>query len=211
MKATATVQVQSPTSGNQFSLQIALKLPDSAYIKIEGILGIDGLKASLNRETYVVYNIMNKTVSLGSTSPRAIRKTFDMDVSFDDMMGLLLGLPKIQKNDLDSLTEFSAEESYYVMTIHRHDHKQKIWFDPFADYAISKVVDYDLSGEISMEREFTRFYKEGDAWFPRYVRLTRPQKQDLLSLYFEERQLDKTFPSSLFIIRYPKDAEILKN
>ena len=112
VKAATTLNLESPKSANQFSAQLAIKFPDSVYIKIEGILGIAGLKASLNKETFVVYNIMDKYVVRGQTSANAIRKTFDYDISFEEMVELLAGLVKIREDELTELSDFSADGTY---------------------------------------------------------------------------------------------------
>ena len=210
IKSVTTLNMESPKSVGQYSAQIAIRTPDSVYIKIEGILGIDGLKASLNKESFVVYNIINKYVVMGRTSSEAIRKTFDYDVSFDEMMELLTGLPRLRETDLASMTRFAAEESYYTMSFTTERGVRKIWIDPFANYAVSRIVDSDSAGEIMVEREFSRFQAVGDVFFPRYVRIVRPKEKDLLSLYFEARSINKPFSSNLFLIRYPRDIEIIQ-
>lgn len=208
MKAVSTLTLESPKSSNQFSAQIAIRYPDSVYIKIEGILGVDGLKASLNKDTYVLYNIVNKYVIKGKTSTDAIRKTFDYDVSFEEMVELLMGLVPLKETELEQLTQFDVDSSYYVMNFNNGTGSKKIWIDPYADFAVSRINYYDASGELMLEKEFTRFEKINGFYFPRYVRVIRPKEKDLLSLYFDLRTINKSFSSSLFEIRYPKNIDL---
>lgn len=210
IKSVATMNVESPKSGGQFTAQIAMRLPDSVYIKIEGMLGIDGVKASLNRESFIVYNIINKQVIIGKTSTSAIRRTFDYNVSYDELIELLVGLPRVPESDLARLREFTVDESYFVMQFVTGEGHRKIWFDPYAEYAVSRIVDYDSTGEISVEREFSRFQKIDGRYFPKYVRLVRPREQDLLSLFFEMRTVNESFNSSIFKIKYPRDIDVVE-
>lgn len=210
IRSIATINLESPRSANQFGSQIAIRCPDSVYIKIEGILGIDGVKASLNRETFLVYNIINKYVVTGKTSADAIRKTFDYDVSFEEMMDLLTGLPKLHESDIPGMSDLAADGSYYIMTLSTPAGKQKIQIDPFANFAISKIEYFDLDGQVVMEKEFSRFEEINGVFFPRYVRVLRPREKDLLSLFFEARTINKPFSSALFTIRYPRDIDIIK-
>jgi hypothetical protein len=210
MKAVTTLNIESPKSANQFTAQIAVKFPDSVYIKIEGVLGIDGLKASLNRQTFVVYNIINRYVVQGVTSSSAIRKTFDYDISFDEMVELLIGLPRLKEGDLANLIEFTADESYYLMTFKNGDETKKIWIDPFAQYAVSRIRHFDRNGVLLLEKEFSRFeYIDGN-FMPRYVRIVKPNEKDLLSIFFDARTLNKSFNSSIFRIKYPDDVKIME-
>lgn len=210
MRGVATLTLESPKSSNQFSAQIAVKYPDSVYVKIEGILGVDGLKASLNRETFVVYNIINRYVVRGRTSSAAIRNTFDYDVSFDEMMELLTGTVFLDARKLGNGTVLSTDSTYYVLSLDRDGGSQKIWVDPYADYAVSKIHDYDQSGRLVLEREFTRFEKIDGHIVPRYVRVVRPMEKDFLSLYFDARELNRNIKSSLFRISYPKNIDIIE-
>lgn len=207
IKALTTLNLESPKSANQFTAQMAIKLPDSVYVKIEGVLGIDGLKASFNRETFVVYNIVNKYVVYGATGAEAIRKTFDYDLTFDEMVEVLIGWPVLRRSDLDRLLDFSAEETYFVLHVREDYGTRRMWVDPFAGYAVSKIVRYDSTGQVVMEKDFTRFEKIGDVYLPRYVRILRPREKDLLSIYFDTRTLNRSFSSRLFTIDYPKDLQ----
>lgn len=210
MKAVTTLNLESPKSANQFSAQLAIKFPDSVYIKIEGVLGIDGLKASLNRQTFVVYNIINRYVIQGTTSASAIRKTFDYDISFDEMIELLVGLPQLKESELENLIEFTADESYYVMTFRSGSGTKKIWIDPFAQYAISRIRHFDENGGLILEKEFSRFELLDGNFMPRYVRIVKPKEKDLLSIFFNARTLNKSFNSSIFSVKYPDDVKIIE-
>lgn len=210
MKAVTTLNLESPKSANQFSAQVAVKFPDSVYIKIEGMLGIDGLKASLNRQTFVVYNIINRYVIQGTTSSSAIRKTFDYDIGFDEMVELLVGLPRLKEADLINLVEFSAEESYYVMTFRTADETKKVWVDPYAQCAVRRIRHFDNTGILFLEKEFSRFENIDGNFMPRYVRIVKPNEKDLLSIFFDVRTLNKSFNSSLFTIKYPDNIRIIE-
>lgn len=208
MRGVATLTLESPKSSNQFSAQIAVKYPDSVYVKIEGILGVDGLKASLNRETFVVYNIINRYVVRGRTSSAAIRNTFDYDVSFDEMMELLTGTVFLDARKMGNGAILSTDSSYYVLTL--DGGSRKIWIDPYADYAVAKIHDYNTDRQLVLEREFTRFEKIDGHTVPRYVRVVRPMEKDFLSLYFDAREMNRNIKSSLFRISYPKNIEIIE-
>ncbi len=209
LKAIATLNLESAKSANQLSAQIAIKMPDSVYIKIEGLLGIDGIKASLNAKTFVVYNIMNKYVVAGRTSADAIRKTFDYDVSFEEMVELLLGWPVLKRDDLDRLVDFGADGSYFVLTFREDYGSRIVWIDPYAGYAVSKIHQMDRSGDLTVEKEFTRFEIVDGRFLPRYVRIFRPKEQDLLSIYFDTRSINKSFSSKLFTIEYPNSVSVI--
>ncbi len=210
IKATTTLNLESSKSANQFSAQLAIKFPDSVYIRIEGILGIAGLKASLNKETFVVYNIIDRYVVRGQTNSEAIRKTFDYDISFEEMIELLSGLVKIRETELAELTDFSTDQSYYLMTFKNHDGTKKVWIDPYAHCAVSKIHYYDTNDQLTLEKEFTRFENFDGVYLPRYVRVLRSKERDLLTFYFNSRAINKGFNSKLFTIKYPDDIKVIQ-
>ena len=210
VKSVATLTLESPKSSNQFSAQIAVKLPDSVFIKIEGFLGVDGLKASLNRETFIVYNIINKYVIRGKTSADAIRKTFDYDVSFEGMTELLTGLFRLKEEDFPNLSGYSTDGDYYLLEFGDASGSKKIWVDPNAGFAVTRVNYYDASHKLILEKEFSRFEKIDDNFIPRYVRILRPAEKDLLSFYFDSRSINRPFKSNIFILNYPKDIKIIE-
>lgn len=208
LKALTTLNLESTRSANQFSAQVAIRMPDSVYIKIEGVLGIDGVKASLNSTTFIVYNILNKQVITGRTSAEAIRKTLDYDVSFDEMVELLLGWPTLRRDELDRLTDFVAESSQYVLTFRDEQGTRKVWVDPYSAYAVTRIDQVDERGELVVQKEFTRFEEIDGVMLPRYVRIFRPAEKDLLSIYFDSRSLNKNLGRRIFTIEYPAGVDV---
>jgi hypothetical protein len=209
LKAVTTLNLESPRSSNQVTANVAIKYPDSVYIKLEGILGIDGLVASINRDSFVVYNIINKYVIKGKTDSSGIRKAFDYEVSFNELIEVLTGLVFIPEKDTGNVIRFEADSCCYVLTLKEPVGYRKVWIDPGNQYAIVKIEHYNFDHQIIMQKEFSRFEKIQNIYLPRYVRIYRPAEKDLLSIYFNERIINKKFDSRLFIIRYPKHIEVI--
>jgi outer membrane lipoprotein-sorting protein len=209
LKALTTLNLESPKSGSQVKGQIAIKYPDSIYIKIEGFLGIDGLVASINKNTFVVYNILNKYVVTGSTTPGAIQKAFDYKVTFDELRDVMTGLVFLSDRDREQIVSYDADSCYYVLKIKEDSGYKKVWIDPWTQFAVTKIEHYNADDEVMMLKEFSRFEQYGSMMLPKYVRVLRPKEKDLLSVYFEERIINKKFPSKLFHIHYPKNIEVI--
>jgi hypothetical protein len=209
LKALTTLNLESPKSGNQVKGQIAVRYPDSIYIKIEGFLGIDGLVASINKNTFVVYNILNKYVVKGSTTPGAIQKAFDYKVTFDELRDVMTGLVFLTDQDKERTISYEADSCYYVLKIKEDSGYKKVWIDPWTQFAVAKIEHYNTNDEVVMLKEFSRFEKYGSMMLPKYVRVLRPKEKDLLSVYFEERIINKKFASKIFLIHYPKNVEVI--
>lgn len=209
MKAIATLNLESPKSGNQVKGQIAIKYPDSIYIKIEGFLGIDGLVASINKSTFVVYNIINKYVVTGSTTPLGIQKAFDYRVTFDELRDVMTGLVFLTDEDQKNVISYDADSCDYLLKIKEGEGYKKVWIDPAAQFAVTKIEHCDSAGTVTLLKEFKRLEKQGSMILPKYVRVLRPKEKDLLSVYFEERQINKSFSGRLFHIHYPKNVDVI--
>lgn len=211
MKAITTLNLESPRSSSQVTGHIALKYPDSVYVKLEGIFGIDGLLASINRDSFVVYNIINKYVIMGRTDSSGIRKAFDYEVTFDELIEALTGLVFISESDTQNVIGYDADSCYYRVTFKEPHGYRKVWMDPALQYAVVKIEHYSRADEIVLKKEFSRFEKIQNFYVPRYVRILRPAEKDLLSIYFNERIFNKKFSSRLFHIHYPKHIEVIQN
>lgn len=209
MKAVAMLNFESPKSGNQVKGQIALKYPDSIYIKIEGFLGIDGLTASINKNTFVVYNIISKYVIKGSTTPNGIQKAFDYRVTFDELRDVMTGLVFLSEEDQKNVLSYEADSCEYRLKIKENNGYKNVWIDPASQFAVTKIEHCDSSGSVTLLKEFQRFEKQNSVLFPKYVRVLRPKEKDLLSVYFEDRVINKSFSSRIFTIHYPKNVEVI--
>ncbi len=209
LKAITTLNLESPKSANQVKGQIAMRYPDSIYIKIEGFLGIDGLIASINKNTFVVYNIINKYVVKGPTTPGAIQKAFDYRVTYNELRDVLTGLVFLTADDEKNVLSYETDSCLYVLKISEEGGYKKVWIDPFLQYAVVRIEHYGGEGDVEILKEFSRFEKYGSMMIPKYVRVLRPKEKDLLSVFFEDRIMNKKFPSKLFHVRYPKNINVI--
>ena len=206
LKAVATLNVESAKSAGQFSMQLAIKAPDSVFIKVEGLLGIDGLKASINSKTFEVYNVIQRYVVQGATNSAAIQKTLEYEITFDELLETLTGLPMAPAT---GISDVRADDSYYLLIYSTPDKETSIWLDPYAGFAVSRITE-SRHGKTILEKEYSRFERINGRFLPRYVRIYRPLKKDLLSLFFQTRELDKNIKSGLFVLKYPDDIKIVK-
>lgn len=209
LRASVTLNLESPQSAMQVKSHFAVRYPDSIFVKMEGFLGIDALVASINRQTFMVYNIVNQQVVKGPTTAEGIKKVFDYQVNFEELLDVLTGLVFLNENDLSQAMDSATDKGYYRLSIKEGEGIKKIWLDPLADFAVTRIEHYQANGELVLIKEFSRFHRQQGMFHPKYVRIFRPKENDLLSLYFEERILNKPFSSQLFVIHYPKQAEII--
>ena len=80
VQAIGRFTLESPKTANRASVQLAVAGKDSVYIKLEGFLGIDGLKAVFNRKNFLVYNIIKKLSDQGVTIHEILK-----DICFDGL------------------------------------------------------------------------------------------------------------------------------
>lgn len=207
LKGISSLTIESPNFANKVSARIVFKRPDSLYIKIEGLLGVDAAKISFNANDFVLYNILENQVVTGKTNSSSIRKMVDLDFEFEEIVSVFTGLVRLRQSHLDSLIEFTIDDTYYLMVSRHGDLTVRHWIDPYSGYAISRVVIEKPDGEVEFEKDFSRFEKQSGVWIPKYVRFLNPGRKEQVSLLYRGIKINDKIEEKTFQFKVPDKAK----
>lgn len=201
----ARLIVESPRQSFSGRALVNVKVPDSLYIKIEAILGLDVGQIFANDKTFLIYSPMEKLAYDGaSTDTLNLNMFLGFDLTFPQTMHLVSGavlLPELENavmRQQEGRLKISGEQAGQ-------------FYEYFVDVKygmISKIVVRDEQGRVQLVEEFKRFIRVGAARAPKMIRYTRPQEKESLTLFYNQLDVNKSIAEKEFYIKLP--PEVLK-
>ncbi|MCR4440246.1 MAG: DUF4292 domain-containing protein [bacterium] len=186
LKGRARISFESPVAGYSGYTQVAVRMPDSALIKVEAIFGLDVASLFVDGRSFMAYVPSERRVYRGSIERLRYLDPLVMAVDGRLLVSALSGLVSLPREGagvkgVDShglLVERRAEEGLF-----------RYWVD--RQRAVVSQMEYEDSQLGLLYRlSFSRFAKTSGMLLPRMVTLERPQQGERLTLFYLERTVN---------------------
>jgi outer membrane biogenesis lipoprotein LolB len=203
LRGTGRIIVESPQQSFSGHARINIKVPDSAYIKIEAILGLDVGTIFADENSFLIYSPMQKIAYQGSSADTLNLKMFlGFDLTFPQLMHTISGVPllpalenPLMQKEGDQLKITGSENgNYYTCYL---DLRYGL---------ISKIIVRDELGQIQLVQEFKRFVKVGATRAPKMIRYIRPIEKESLTIFYDKLDVNKSMSVKDFFIKLPHDV-----
>ncbi|NIA30969.1 MAG: DUF4292 domain-containing protein [Actinobacteria bacterium] len=193
--------VETPQMAYNASSTVVFKSPDSLFVKIEAIFGLDVGTLFADRDTYRLYIPSHNTCYTGSTDSMALSQFIAFDLSLDKLIHTLSGLETAQglskgilKKDKKGLILWGNDGTY----IHKY------WIDPKKG-VVTRGEIRNKSNQTVLLEEFDRFIRmDGGVIVPRTIRLQRPLEKQSLTLFYENLVVNKKVSEKDFKFKVPQ-------
>lgn len=199
----ARLVIESPRQSFSGRALVNVKVPDSVFIKIEAILGLDVGQIFADDKAFLIYSPMEKLAYDGASSDTLNLKMFlGLDLTFPQLMHLISGAALLP--ELDNAVMQHQQDQLKIS-----GELDGQFYDYFVDVKygmISKIVLRDAAGQIQLVQEFKRFIKVGSARAPKMIRYTRPQDKESLTLFYDQLTVNKSIAAKEFYIKLPADV-----
>ena len=198
----AKLTIKSPMQGFSADTHVMMIKPDSIYFKIEAAFGIDVGVFFADRSRYLLYTPMQNLSYSGSVDSLQKSPFIDLDITYDQLLRSVSGSEhlinlddrQIIKND-DNITLTGTENGLtYQYTFH-----------PRYGY-ITRLEITGPDGELVARHEYGRFTKINGVRVPLSIRIIRPERQEMLSLFYSRLRINKKINKDRFDINLPKNV-----
>ncbi len=194
--------MESPRQSFSGRAVVNVKVPDSVYIKIEAILGLDVGVIFADKKSFLVFSPMEKLAYAGASEDTLNLKMYlGFDLTFPMLMHLISGVALLP--DLDDAVMHNDGEQLEIT-----GRKNGLSFEYSIDTKfgmVSKVIVRDDQGQVHLIEEYKRFVRVGSVRAPKMMRYIRPARKESLTLFYEQLDVNKPIPPKDFYIKLPKD------
>ena len=195
--------VESPRQSFSGQAVVRVNKPDSVYVRVEAILGLDAGVIFADRDNFLIFSPMENLAYTGSSEDTLHLKMFlGFDLTFDQMLHSMSGFALIDSlrnatlssNGNDLILKGQQNGLFYEYTVDTH----------FG--AVSRVVVRDANLTILRVEEYKRFVTIDKVRVPQLVRLIRPNEKESLTIFYETLRLNSRIPPKEFYINMPPDV-----
>ncbi|MDZ7271099.1 MAG: DUF4292 domain-containing protein [candidate division KSB1 bacterium] len=186
LRGVARISFESPSAGFAANSQIAVRLPDSASIKLEALFGLDVASLVIFGQSFAVYVPSEKRVYKGSLDHLRYLEPFGLSLEGQVLLRALTGLvplpaatTHLKGADHDGLLlEAEQEEGVY-----------RYWVEPH-HRLVCRVEFVDAELGLLYRLSFSRFARTSGIVLPQMVTLERPQSGERVTLFYVQRALN---------------------
>lgn len=205
LRGNARIQVQMEDMAYEASSEIKIRMPDSLYLKIEVIFGIDVGLFFGNRKQFAIYSPQNNIFYTGSMDSLDLAKFFQIDLTYNDLLEAFTGTPYITPGKIKPITVDNGRFKLNILTkkgLHRY------WVHP-EKLVITKYQFYDRKGKLQIEKHFKRFKKYGDVYLPKSIQIHKPVQKQYFSLFYTYQKTNKKLSPNEFKIEVPENCKCI--
>lgn len=195
--------VESPRQAFSGQAVMRVNKPDSVYVRIEAILGLDVGVVFADRDNFLIFSPMENLAYAGSSEDTLRLKMFlGFDLTFDQMLHSLSGFALI-----DSLQNATIQASGNDLLIRGQQDDLYMEYTVDTQYgAVSQRIVRDAEGQILRVEEYKRFVTIDKVRVPQLIRFIRPNEKESLTLFYDTLQLNTNIPPKEFYINLPDDV-----
>lgn len=199
----AQVVVESPHQSFSGEAVVKMLKPDSLYVRIEALLGMDVGVLAADRRRFVIFAPTEKTAYFGgSTDTLRLAALLGFDMAFDQLMRVVSGTASIER--LHQAAVRTDDDNLMVTGRARQMHYEYTVNSQFG--AVTRLVLRDPNGAIVRVEEYKQFMRRGNVRLPRYIRLMRPAQKESLTLYYQQIAVNVPLQPSDFSVKLPTDV-----
>ncbi len=194
--------IESPRQSFSGRAVVNVKVPDSVYIRIEAVLGLDVGVIFADKESFLVFSPMEKLAYAGAGKDTLNLKMYlGFDLTFPMLLHIISGVALLPNLD-DAVMHNDGEQLKITGS------KNGLFFEYFIDTEfgmVSQVIVRDARGQVHLVEEYKRFVKVGSVRAPKMMRYTRPVQKESLTLFYEQLDVNKSISPKDFYIKLPQD------
>ncbi|MBN1465418.1 DUF4292 domain-containing protein [candidate division KSB1 bacterium] len=194
--------VQSPQQSFSGNAVVNIKNPDSIYVRIEAVLGLDVGVLFANTERYLIYSPMENLAYVGDASDTLRLKSFlGFDLTFQQMIHCLSGLATL--SEMSAAKIKMKEDGLHIIGL-----ADAIFYDYTIDTnagLIARLEMKDLDGHVLRIEEYKRFTTIKGVRIPQMMRFTRPRQMESLTIFYDLLHVNQPVAAGNFHIKLPAD------
>ena len=193
----------SPNGGFRGTVRIAAKLPDSLWMRIEGPLGVDVLRASFENGNVLLYYPRDQMAYTGTLEVMQSYGFIPVDLGGADLLYGMIGL--FVSRNVESTRIIHSDSRHFLMTSAVGDSISVSMQGPVVSFWNKR----DKAGDLLWEWGGEDYRKRGKVRLPHVVRMTQFQPRQRVTFFYERIQTNRRLNLSWFDPTLPEGVETI--
>ena len=195
------ISIETPEFSGTFFADILYNNNDSLLINVSGPFGIAVGKMFLGIDRFIFLNQFSNQFYSGETKNFKNKNFLQFPLKIHEISNFFTGKEII--NNMKILDYDIDGDLYFIHGING-TLNYNIWIDNVTGRI--KRIEYLNEEKIILVKEYDKFFKLNNTYFPKHIKLSRPEEQQVVSVYYNKLILNQKIPPSEFIIKIPDSA-----
>lgn len=195
------ISIETTEYSGSFFADILYNNNDSLLIDISGPFGIGVGKMFLGKERFIFLNQFSNQFYSGETENFKNRNFLQFPLKIHEISNFFIGKELI--NNMKIINYDVHDDMYYIKG-KNSEFNYNIWIDNFTGRI--KKIEYINQDKIVLIKEYDKFFKYDDTYFPKHIKLSRPEEKQFVSVYYNKIVLNKEILPSEFMIKISDSA-----
>lgn len=188
LTGSGVLSFDSPELSGSASFESTMKKPDSLLVTLEGPFGIDVGTFFLCRDTYIMYNSMENTVTTGTPGGSYIRSMIPFDLTYEQILDAFAGVFNLPVAEKDLQSYLIDEDQFYLSYVCGSD-TCKYWVDP-RYLLVSRYEKINRNNEVVLEAKASAFTDQNGVVAARRMSFRFPKDERELSVAYSSLELN---------------------
>jgi hypothetical protein len=202
LKSKAMITLESPNFANNFTVDVIFTAPDTLFMQAEGPLGIDLGKFFIGNDRFIIYNQFNNQFLAGSLDEEYYNTFLETNLTLRQLKEAFIGNTILP----ESIKLIDKNQGIFIALIDSDKWQYKI--DP--TNCLLKKWEIFQNGQLSLKQEFDNYVSIAGLVLPRKIRITLPQKQEMIAIYHKNIEINQKIDKNSYHIEIgPKTKQLI--
>jgi hypothetical protein len=188
------------------AIRISVKTPDSLWMKVEGPLGVDIAVGIINQGRAMMYSPWENVVYQGSVYRIDLFQSLSFPTGPAGLVYGMMGLPILEESILDSISSYSFNDEYYILSVNQTD---SIWIRPRGP-VIARWKKMDENGNEVWRWEAKSFFRKKGTCMPAIVQMTALEPLQRISFFYESIKTNRDLKEKWNHVPIPEGVETIE-
>ncbi len=192
MLSEALISLESPSMAVNFTVNMLYAPPDTLFIQAEGPFGIDVGKFFIGRQRFIIYNQFNNTFITGSLDDKFTSTFLETHLTLREIKNAFTGYAP-----LPSGLQL-VDEQHGIFSALVDGKKYRYQVNPTSGYLENLEIISD--NQVIFREEFKNYTSIEKIIIPRLIRLTLPQKKEMVAIYHKNIKINSKIDPNYYTI-----------
>jgi hypothetical protein len=201
ISAQSRISIDTEEYSGNFFADLLYNENDSLLISVTGPFGIDVGKMFLGKNRFIFFNQFSDQFYSGDIEDFKDRNFLQFPLKIHEISNFFTGKESIKNM---KIIEYEINDNMFYIRGENSDNTFNIWIDNVSGRI--KKIEYMKQNSIVLIKEYNKFFKFNDTYFPKHIKLSRPLEKQVVSVYYNKIVLNQKIVPSDFMVNISDSA-----
>lgn len=180
------ISIDTPEYSGSFFADVLYNDNDSILIDVSGPFGIDVGKMFLGKNRFIFFNQFSNQFYSGDTENFKNRNFLQFPLKIHEISNFFVGKETIKNM---KILNYKVDGDLFFINGKNGSMSYNIWMDDLTGRI--KKIEYLEGDKLILIKEYDKFFKINNAYFPKHIKLTRPIEKQIVSVFYNQLVLNQ--------------------